>query len=134
MQENVIPLKPNFRQRTDKYFVYLGEASAYGEVLEKEAVGIAFQREGTSNFRMKLWMFHKTPYFIIPAKDDRTKYIIYSVEDHPHNKELKGFWNKVGVATLCGNYLKVKLHLLEQDLYMSLFSSKQPNNFTKEAA
>ena len=83
---------------------------------------------------MKLWMFHKTPYFIVPVKEDRTKYLVYSVEDHPQNKELKSFWNKVGEAKLCGNYLKVKLYLLSEDLYMSLFSSKQPNNYTKEVA
>lgn len=134
MQENVIQLKPNFRQKTDKYFVYLGEMSSYGEIQEKEAVGIAFQKEGSGNFRMKLWMFHKTPYFIVPVKEDRTKYLVYSVEDHPQNKELKSFWNKVGEAKLCGNYLKVKLYLLSEDLYMSLFSSKQPNNYTKEVA
>ncbi len=129
MKDNVIQLTKDFRQKVEKHFVYLGKMSSYGEVEEREAVGIAFQRDGSSQFRMKLWMFHKTPYFLIPAKDDRTKYIVYAVDDHPQNKELKSFWNKVGVANLCGNYLKVKLYLLQEDLFLSLFSSNQPNNY-----
>lgn len=132
-EDNVIQLQPNFRQRTEKYFVYLGEISPYGEIQEKAAVGVGLQKEGSSNFRLKLWMFHKTPYLIVPVKTDRTRYDIYSVEDHPHNRELKSFWNKIGEGRLCGNYLKLSLHLLGQDLFMSLFPSNQPNQ-NKEVA
>lgn len=133
MQDNVIQLQPNFRQRTQKHFVYLADISQYGEILEKEAVGIGFNNEGSANFRLKLWMFHKTPYLIVPEKEDRTKYNIYCVEDHPHNKQMKSFWNKIGEGRLVGNYLKLSLPLLERDLFMSLFPANQPNQY-KEAA
>ncbi len=134
MNENVIALANEGRPKREKYFVYLGEMSSYGEILEKETVGIAFQREGSISFRMKLWMFYKTPYVLVPVKDDRTKYIVYSVEDSSSDERVKGFWNKVGVAELCGNYLKVKLYLLPENLFLSLFSEKQTTQNLKEVA
>ena len=66
-------------------------------------------------------MFSSSTYFLIPDQNDQTLYTVFSVEEFFQNNEKKSFWNKVGEAALFGNYLKIKLHLFEQEMFMSLF-------------
>lgn len=124
MEDNIfqLPKKP----KADRYRVYLGEFDQSGYVIEKDQVGYAFQRMGSTAFRLKLWMFLNHQYFVIPTKEDQTKYNLYSLEEYiSEAKELKSFWNKVGTADLYGNYLRLKFNLLEKDMFLSLFEDKE---------
>ena len=124
MDNNIfqLPKKP----KADRYKVWLGQLDQSGYVVEKDQVGYAFQRIGSTAFRLKLWMFLNQQYFVIPTKEDQTKYNLYSLEEYiSENKELKSFWNKVGEADLYGNYLRMKFNLFEQCLFLSLFEDKE---------
>lgn len=117
-----LPKKP----KADRYKVYLGDIDQSGYVNEKDQVGYAFQRAGSTAFRLKLWMFLNHQYFVIPTKEDQTKYNLYSLEEYiSETKELKSFWNKVGFGELYGNYLKLKFNLLEKPMFLSLFEEKE---------
>jgi len=124
MEDNIfqLPKKP----KADRYKVYLGDLDQSGYVVEKDQVGYAFQRIGSTAFRLKLWMFLNNQYFVIPTKEDQTKYNLYSLEEYiSETKELKSFWNKVGAGDLYGNYLRLKFNLLEKPMFLSLFEDKE---------
>ncbi len=118
MNENVIPMN---KPKSDRYKVLLGEIDETEQVIEKEQVGLCFLKPNSRAFRLKLWMFSNSTYFLIPDQADQTKYSVFSVEEYLQNEQQKSFWNKVGEAELFGNYLKIKLHLFREELFMSLF-------------
>lgn len=118
--ENVISMAT--RKKADRYKVWLGHIDLDGYVNEKEQVGFAFQRIGSQSFKVNLWMFLNQPYYIVPVKENQTKYNLYSLEEYiTESKELKTYWNKVGSGELYGNYLRLSFNLLPYDLFMSLF-------------
>lgn len=122
--ENVLPI--GTRRKADRYKVFAGHVDLDGMVNEREQVGFAFQRIGSQSFKLNLWMFVGLSYFIVPSKEDQTKYILYALDEYiTESKELKSYWNKVGTAELYGNYLKLSFTLLSYDLFMSLFDDAQ---------
>lgn len=122
--ENILPI--GTRRKADRYKVFAGHIDLDGMVNEREQVGFAFQRIGSQSFKLNLWMFVGLNYFIVPSKEDQTKYILYALDEYiTESKELKSYWNKVGTAELYGNYLKLSFTLLSYDLFMSLFDDAQ---------
>jgi hypothetical protein len=122
--ENVLPI--GTRRKADRYKVFAGHIDLDGMVNERDQVGFAFQRIGSQSFKLNLWMFVGLNYFIVPSKEDQTKYILYALDEYiTESKELKSYWNKVGTAELYGNYLKLSFTLLSYDLFMSLFDDAQ---------
>ena len=122
--ENVLPI--GTRRKADRYKVFAGHIDLDGMVNEREQVGFAFQRIGSQSFKLNLWMFVGLNYFIVPSKEDQTKYVLYALDEYiTESKELKSYWNKVGTAELYGNYLKLSFTLLSYDLFMSLFDDAQ---------
>ena len=122
--ENVLPI--GTRRKADRYKVFAGHIDLDGMVNEREQVGFAFQRIGSQSFKLNLWMFVGLNYFIVPSKEDQTKYVLYALDEYiTESKELKSYWNKVGTADLYGNYLKLSFTLLSYDLFMSLFDDAQ---------
>lgn len=118
--ENVLTI--GTRRKADRYKIFAGHIDLDGMVNEREQVGFAFQRIGSQSFKLNLWMFVGLNYFIVPSKEDQTKYILYALDEYiTESKELKSYWNKVGTAELYGNYLKLSFTLLSYDLFMSLF-------------
>lgn len=122
--ENILPI--GTRRKADRYKVFAGHIDLDGMVNERDQVGFAFQRIGSQSFKLNLWMFVGLNYFIVPSKEDQTKYILYALDEYiTESKELKSYWNKVGTAELYGNYLKLSFTLLSYDLFMSLFDDAQ---------
>ena len=122
--ENILPI--GTRRKADRYKVFAGHIDLDGMVNERDQVGFAFQRIGSQSFKLNLWMFVGLNYFIVPSKEDQTKYILYALDEYiTESKELKSYWNKVGTADLYGNYLKLSFTLLSYDLFMSLFDDAQ---------
>lgn len=124
MEDNVIQFSK--KSKAERYKVWLGSLDQSDRVLEEEQAGYAFQKPGSTSFRLKLWMFLNQSYYVIPTKGDQTRYNLYSLDEYiSENKELKTFWNKVGEADLLGNYLRLKFNLLERHLYLSLFDDNE---------
>ena len=130
MNDNVIPIKPK-RARPDKFSVFLGKEDEDGNVVQGDQVGLAFLNDKT--FRLKLWMFGRDVYLIRPDDDSQKTYTIYSVDGYfsPRGVE-KSYWNKIGNAGLCGNFLKLQIPLFGTDLYLSLFPDPARPSFSNE--
>jgi hypothetical protein len=132
---NVMPIKSE-KLKSDRYSVYTAEVDANNQVIEQAKVGFAFIRPEGKVFRLKLWMFDKVQYFISPVQDDNIRYDVLCLEEYLlSNGEVKTNWNKVGDGIYFGNYIKLSFHLLNTDIFVSLFPSHATNDDQKcEAA
>lgn len=114
---NVYPLR-----KTDKFGVYLGFATSDGEIQEGESAGIAYLKPGSKKFRLKLWAWPNNSYFVIPSDKDPTKYDVLSLEEYTTPDGVaKSVWHRIGYGNLAGNLIAIRIQLISDSLYLSLF-------------
>ncbi len=119
---------PQANQNTDqesyyRFAVFLAK-QAQGKIVKGKTVGMAYLRNGQQMYTLKLWMHSLEKYFLLPSKDDSTKYLIMTREpNRSPNAKNKYFWNIVGNAKSLSNDGLIELHfdLLHEVLYMSFF-------------
>lgn len=120
-QNNVIPIR-----KSDFFGVYLGEITSGGDVIEGESVGVAFLKQGSKKFRLKLFVFPSHQYFIVPDEKDATKYVALSLEEYRNqNGELRKSWNRIGEGRLVGNFIALRIQLLPENIFLCLFPDKK---------
>lgn len=112
--ENVLPFR-----KSDQFPVYRAEILPNGEVVESEQLGFAYLNPGSTLFRLKLWMFPKEEYFI-GSNEDRSAYRVLC----PNESKTGTYWNEVGSGEVMGSFIRLKLHLIHQDIFVCLFPSK----------
>ncbi|MGZ3772727.1 MAG: hypothetical protein ACXVCY_07675 [Pseudobdellovibrionaceae bacterium] len=120
-ENNVIPLK-----RADKFFLVRGTMGADEELVEYEKVGVAYLKPGAKTFRVKLWMFPSTQYFLTRESESSTNYVILSLEEFQSQfQETKTSWQKVGAGEFVGLHIKMKFHLLQEEIYLCLYPDEK---------
>lgn len=124
--ENVVPLK-----KMDKFVLCKGTMGADEELTEYEQVGVAYLKPGSKTFRLKLWMFPSQQYFLTPENEKSTSYTLLSLEEfQSQNNEKKSSWQKIGSGGFVGLHIKMKFHLLSEDVFLCLFpDEKQAEDF-----
>ncbi len=91
---------------------------------KKDTVGMAWLKEGQRIYTIKLWTFLSEKYFLLPSKEDQTKYLIMTREPvRAANSKKKYYWNIVGNAKANPTNGVIELHfdLLGKTTYMSLY-------------
>lgn len=117
---NVIPIR-----KSDSYGVYVGEVTSRGEIIEGESVGIAFLKQGSKKFRLKLFLFPSHQYFVVPDEKDDTKYIVLSLEEYQlPSGETRTSWNRIGEGRLVGSFIALRVQLLPENIFLCLFPDK----------
>lgn len=117
---NVIPIR-----KSDSYGVYVGEVTSSGEIIEGESVGIAFLKQGSKKFRLKLFLFPSHQYFVVPDEKDDTKYIVLSLEEYQFSSgETRTSWNRIGEGRLVGSFIALRVQLLPENIFLCLFPDK----------
>ena len=117
---NVIPIR-----KSDSFGVYVGEVTSSGEIIEGESVGIAFLKQGSKKFRLKLFLFPSHQYFVVPNEKDNTKYIVLSLEEYQlPSGETRTSWNRIGEGRLVGNFIALRVQLLPENIFLCLFPDK----------
>jgi len=117
---NVIPIR-----KADSFGVYAGEVTSDGEIIEGESVGIAFLKQGSKKFRLKLFLFPAHQYFIVPDEKDDTKYIVLSLEEYQlPSGETRTSWNRIGEGRIVGNFIALRVQLLSENIFLCLFPDK----------
>src|SRR5665647_161040 len=90
----------------------------------KQSVGMAYLREGQNMYTVRLWTFMNEKFFLLPSKDDPTKYLVMTREPNksPHPK-TKYFWNIVGnaKANASQSVLELNFDLFDKKIYLSIF-------------
>ncbi len=117
---NVIPIR-----KSDSFGVYVGEVTSSGEIIEGESVGIAFLKQGSKKFRLKLFLFPSHQYFVMPDEKDDTKYIVLSLEEYQlPSGEARTSWNRIGEGRLVGSFIALRVQLLPENIFLCLFPDK----------
>lgn len=117
---NVIPIR-----KSDSFGVYVGEVTSSGEIIEGESVGIAFLKQGSKKFRLKLFLFPSHQYFVVPDEKDNTKYIVLSLEEYQlPTGETRTSWNRIGEGRLVGSFIAIRVQLLPENIFLCLFPDK----------
>lgn len=106
-----------------RFAVFLTKQSQ-AKVDKGKTVGMAYLRNGQAMYTLKLWMHSLEKYFLLPSKDDSSKYLIMTREPNRNaNAKNKYFWNIVGNGKSLSDEGVIELHfdLLHETLYMSFF-------------
>ncbi len=125
MKNKIIPIEMG-PQKYDVFNIFVGKIDDQNQIVEGDRVGVAFLKGKSKVFSLRLWTFDATKYFVAPCDEDSTKYEILSLEEYTsRDGELKSNWHKVGSGQYFGNYVKLKFHLLDRELYLSLFPNRK---------
>lgn len=117
---NVIPIR-----KSDSFGIYVGEVTSSGEIIEGESVGIAFLKQGSKKFRLKLFLFPSHQYFVVPDENDDSKYIVLSLEEYQlPSGETRTSWNRIGEGRLVGSFIALRVQLLPENIFLCLFPNK----------
>lgn len=116
MHENVVPIR-----KTDRFGLFKGHIEDNGEVVESEQIGFAYIKPGSKMFRLRLWMFTREQYFLATHDQDASRYDILSLEEYIVNNEARKSWHKIGEGEIVGVFIRLKFHLLGDDIFLSLF-------------
>ncbi len=125
-ENNVVPFK-----KAERFMLCRGTLGDDLELTEYEQVGVAYLKAGSKNFRVKLWMFPTQSYFMAPDQENSLIYSLLSMEEYQsQSNEKKVSWQKVGSGEYIGIHIKMKFHLLSEDIYLCLFpDEKQSEEF-----
>ncbi len=128
MTDNVIHIKKaeqKYEQKSERFGVITGELSSTGELNQKDRIGSAYMKRGTKKFRLKLWLMGEASYFVMPDNKDPRKYTIVIPDQYRFtNGESKTNWHRVGIGEVAGTYIRLKIHLLSEDVFLSMFPDK----------
>lgn len=124
--DNILPFK-----KSDQFPVYRARLEG-GEVVEQEQLGIAYLKPSSKLFRLKLWMFPGVEYFIA-ANEDRSSYRVLCPSG-AKGESAKTYWNEIGHGEVVGSFIRLKLHLISQEIYVCLFPSKEKVEVNDDAA
>lgn len=127
MSSRVIPIQSG-PQKYEVFNIFVGRIDDQNQIVESDRVGVAFLKGKSKVFSLRLWMFDSTKYFVAPNDEDPTKYDVLSLEEYiSRDGEERANWRKVGHGQYFGNYVRLKFHLVERELYLSLFpNQKEP--------
>lgn len=120
-ENNVIPIR-----KADRFILCRGTMGPDEELIEYEQVGVAYLKPGSKTFRVKLWMLPSQPYFLAPENEKSTAYTLLSLEEfQSQSNETKSSWQKVGKGEFVGLHIKMKFHLLSEDIFLCLFPDEK---------
>lgn len=91
---------------------------------KKNTVGMAYLKEGQTIYTLRLWTFLDDKFFMLPSKDDSTKYLLMTREPNKsQSSKNKYFWNIVGNAKADSvkGVMELNFDLFEKKIYMSIF-------------
>jgi hypothetical protein len=114
---NLIPFRT-----TDRFGVFVANVSENDEITEQERIGSAYMRPGAKMFRLKIWLMPLGQYFIARDRQDPDKYTVLALDEfQTKSGELRTHWNRVGEGRVQGSHIRMKLQLIPDELYLSLF-------------
>ena len=90
---------------------------------KKKIVGMAYLKEGQKIYTLRLWTFLENKFFILPSKDDPSKYLLMTRELNKSNSKNKYFWNIVGNGEVNSNKgsVEIRFDLFDKKIFMDIF-------------
>jgi len=115
-------LKEILAENTPKFFRF--QVFVKGTEEKKHVVGMAYLKEGQNMYTVRLWTFLDLKFYLLPNKDDSSKYLIMTREPNKAQSSKNKFhWNIIGngKASSKDGYLEMNFDLFEKKVCMSLF-------------
>ena len=91
---------------------------------KKDTVGMAWLKEGQKIYTIKLWTFLSEKFFLLPNKDDASKFLIMTREPvKSTNSKKKYHWNIVGNAKAnpSNGVIDLNFDLFDRKIFMSIY-------------
>lgn len=113
-------------EESGQYFrfqVYQGEQDSSGKIKKTKSVGMAYLKDGQNIYSLRLWMFSWDRYYILPHKNDPSKYLVMTREPNKSaNAKNKYFWNIVGNGTVNSvrGVIELEFDLLSKPIYVNI--------------
>lgn len=101
---------------------------------KKNIVGMAWLKEGQKIYTIKLWTFLSEKFFLLPSKEDQTKYLIMTREPVKAEKSKKKYhWNIVGNAKAnpANGVIELYFDLLGKTIHMSIYPDESKSETTQ---
>lgn len=128
--ENVIPIR-----KADRFYLSKGHVTQAGEVVEKERVGVAYLKTTSTMFRLRLWMFPRGEYFLAREEGEHNRYLALCREEfETPDRVIRNQWHKIGSGEVIGNFIRIRFHLLSDDIFLCLFPTESNNGEVLDAA
>jgi hypothetical protein len=116
-----------------RFQVIQGEKDQNGKVKKSKSVGMAYLKEGQNIITLRLWMLSNERYYVLPNKNDSTKYLVMTREPNrnPHARN-KYHWNIVGSGCVDSTAGFIELHfdLLSQPIFVSIHPESSVHSST----
>ena len=116
------PLKEILAENAPKFFRF--QVFVKNNEDKKNTVGMAYLKEGQSLYTLRLWTFLDDKFFLLPSKEDSSKYLVMTREPNKNpNAKNKYFWNVVGnaKANAAQSVLEINFDLFEKKVFMNIF-------------
>ena len=113
-------------EESNKYYrfqVYQAAQDESGKLKKTKSVGMAYLKDGQNIFSLRLWMFSWERYYILPHKDDPSKYLVMTREPNKSPKaRTKYFWNIVGngIVDSIQGVICLDFDLLSKPIYVNI--------------
>lgn len=118
------------QRRRLQFEVFKGEMDESGNFKKVRLAGIAFLREGTLQYKLKVFSQIENRFYVLPDSENAGRYKVLVRDEVQFKKgQTKIYWCDVGdgrVLTHLG-LLEIKVDLWSEPLYMSIF----PREFKK---
>lgn len=115
-------LKEILAENTPKFFRF--QVFTKGTEDKKRVVGMAYLKEGQNMYTVRLWTFLDLKFYLLPSKEDASKYLIMTREPNkaPSSKN-KFHWNIIGNAKASSKdgFMEMDFDLFEKKVCMNLF-------------
>jgi len=101
---------------------------------KKNIVGMAWLKAGQKIYTIKLWTFLSEKFFLLPSKEDQTKYLIMTREPVKAEKSMKKYhWSIVGNAKAnpANGVIELYFDLLGKTIYMSIYPDESKREATQ---
>lgn len=122
-QVNTIIQKSDDSNQYFRFQVFQGDKDASGKVHKTKSVGMAYLKDGQNILSLRLWMFSWDRYYILPHKNDSSKYLVMTREPNKNPMaKNKYFWNIVGsgVVDSLHGFIELEFDLLSKPIYVSI--------------
>ena len=117
-------LEKQTEKLTEKVPFYRFQLFIKNDQDKKNTVGMAYLKEGQAIYTLRLWTFLEDKFFMLPSKDDSTKYFLMTREPNKsQTSRNKYFWNIVGNAKADSSkgVIELNFDLFGMKIYMSIF-------------
>ena len=94
---------------------------------------MAYLKEGQNIFTLRLWTFSLDRYYILPSKNDPSKYLVMTREPNKNpNGKNKYYWNIVGngVVNSVHGFIELEFDLLSKPIFVNIHPESTPHSAT----